>query len=187
MKRIILASSSPNRKKILTDVGIDFEIDPSNYEEDMTLPMYPHDLVMHLSHGKAADVAARHTGGLILGADSIVVYGDQRLGKPYTSERAIEMLKMLSGKQHQVVTGFTLIDLDNDKTISKAVSTEVFFKDLSDQEIEEYVATGEPLEKAGAYAIQQNGKKFVDKIEGSETNIAGLPVEELMKTLKEFN
>ncbi len=168
------------------DAGVDFEIDPSSYEEDMTLPMSPHDLVMHLSHGKAADVAARHKSGLILGADSIVVYEDQRLGKPRTSERAVEMLKMLSGKQHQVVTGFTLIDLDNNKTLSKAVATEVFFKALSDQEIEEYVATGEPLEKAGAYAIQQNARKFVEKIEGSETNIAGLPIEVLLETLKEF-
>lgn len=186
MKKIILASGSPNRKKILMDAGIDFEVDPSNYEEDMTLPMNPHDLVIHLSHGKASDVATRHKSGLVLGADSIIVYEDKRLGKPHTPERAVEMLKMLSGKEHEALTGFTIIDTENGKTISKAVATKVLFKDLSDQEIKEYVATGEPLERAGAYAIQLGGKKFVDKIEGSKTNVAGLPIEELLEILKEF-
>ena len=93
------------------------------------------------------------------------------------------MLKMLSGKQHSAITGFTIIDTQTNNIISKAVETKVFFRNLTDKEIDEYVATGEPLDKAGSYAILDNGSKFVEKIEGSETNVAGLPMEEVMKVL----
>lgn len=186
MKKLILASGSPNRKQILVDAGIDFEIDPSNYEEDMTLPMHPYELVKHLSEGKAKDVAVRYREGLVVGADSIVVFNEHLLGKPHTPERAKEMLKMLSGKSHEALTGFTVVDVEKNKIISKVVVTKVFFRNLSDAEIEAYVATGEPLERAGAYAIQENGVKFVEKIEGSKANVAGLPIEELLETLKEF-
>lgn len=186
MKKLILASSSYTRKNILTEAGISFEIDPSNYEEDMTLDMKPEELVMYLSRGKAEDVAFRHHGVLVLGADTMVFFENHRLGKPHTLERAKAMLKMLSGKQHSIMTGFTLIDTGNKKVISRAVETKVFFKDLTEKEIDDYIATGEPLKKAGAYGIQENGYKLIDRIEGSKTNVAGLPIEELKKTLKEF-
>jgi septum formation protein len=151
----------------------------------MTLPLAPRELVKHLSLGKAETVAQSHTNAIIISADTIVVYGDTVLGKPHTRERAREMLRLLSGKQHSVFTGFTIILKDEEKTISRAVESRVFFKTLSDEEINEYVATGEPLEKAGAYAVQMLGQKFVEKIEGNIDNIIGLPVTEVLKELKE--
>lgn len=184
MRKLILASSSYTRKNILKKAGLDFEIDPSNYEEDITLDMPPRDLVEYLSLGKAREVASRHKEGIILGADTIISYQNHRLGKPHTPERAREMIKMLSGQEHSAITGFTLIDLDKNKVISKSVETKVFFKNLTDKEIDGYVATGEPLNKAGAYGILENGWRLIEKIEGSEANVAGLPIEELTETLK---
>ena len=187
MKKLVLASSSPTRKNLLAKAGLVFEIDPSSYEEDMTLPMPPRELVRHLSKGKAEDVAHRHKEAVVLGADTVIVYKEHILGKPHTPEKAKEMLKMLSGKQHSAITGFTVIDTETDNTTSKAVETKVFFRDLTDKEIDDYIATGEPLNKAGSYAILEQGAKLVEKIEGSESNVAGLPMEEVMETLKEFD
>lgn len=186
MKKLILASSSLTRKNILIETGLDFEIDPSDYEEDMTLSMSPKELVIHLSKGKAEDVAKRHKEAVVLGADTVIFFKDNVLGKPRTPEKAKEMLKMLSGKQHSAITGFTMIDTKNNNTISKAVETKVFFRELSEKEIDNYITTGEPLNKAGAYAILELGGKFVEKIEGSRTNVAGLPMEEVTETLREY-
>lgn len=186
MKKLVLASSSFTRKNLLTEAGFTFEIDPSSYEEDMTLPMSPQELVMHLSKGKAEDVAKRHKASIILGADTIIVYQDKLLGKPHTPEKAKEMLKMLSGKAHSALTGFTIIDTESNNVFSKSVETKVFFRELTDKEIDDYIATGEPLNKAGAYAILEKGGNFVEKIEGSKSNIAGLPMEEFLKTSKNF-
>ena len=164
MKKLILASSSATRKILLSDASLSFEVDPSSYEEDMTLPMSPKELVVYLSKGKAVDVAQRHKDAIILGADTVIVYQDKVLGKPYTPEMAKEMLKMLSGKQHSAITGFTVIDTETNNIISKAVETKVFFRDLTDQEIDDYIATGEPLNKAGAYAILEKGSTLIEKI-----------------------
>lgn len=186
MKKLILASSSYTRKNILTEAGIDLEIDPSNYEEDHSLDLTPAELVIHLSREKGEDVAKRHPNSLILSADTMVFFQDHRLGKPHTPERAKEMLCMLGGKMHSIMTGFTLINTGNGKTISKAVETKVFFRDLSDKEIDDYIATGEPLQAAGAYRILEQGARLVDHIEGSKTNVAGLPMDEVRESLKEF-
>ena len=184
-KKIILASGSPRRKELLEKAGVSFEVVVSEYEEDMTLPLPPDELVKYLSHEKAETVAKTHTDAIVISADTIVVYGDIVLGKPHTEERAREMLRLLSGKQHSVFTGFTIILEDEKKTISRAVESKVFFKNLSDEEINEYIATGEPLEKAGAYAVQMLGQKFVEKIEGDIPNIIGLPITEVIKELQE--
>ena len=133
------------------------------------------------------DMAHRHKEAVVLGADTVIVYKEHILGKPHTPEKAKEMLKMLSGKQHSAITGFTVIDTETDNTTSKTVETKVFFRDLTDKEIDDYIATGEPLNKAGSYAILEQGAKLVEKIEGSESNVAGLPMEEVMETLKEFD
>lgn len=186
MKKIILASSSPTRKLLLTEAGLDLIVDPSNYEEDMTLPMPPKELVVHLSKGKAEDVAKKYKNELVIGADTIIVYQNHLLGKPITSERAKEMLKMLSGTEHSAITGFTIIDTGSKKSISKVVESKVFFKNLTNEEIEGYISTGEPLNKAGAYAILEGGANLIRKIEGSKSNIAGLPMEEFLETLKNF-
>jgi len=184
-KKIILASGSPRRKELLEKAGISFEVLVSEYEEDMTLPLSPGELVKYLSRGKAETVAKKHTGAIIISADTIVVYRDTVLGKPHTENRAREMLRLLSGKQHSVFTGFTIILKDEEKIISRAVESKVFFKTLSEEEINEYILTGEPLEKAGAYAVQMLGQKFIQKIEGDIPNIIGLPITEILKELQE--
>lgn len=185
--KLILASTSPTRKKLLSEAGFNFEISPSNYEEDMTLPLSPKELAMHLSKEKAEAVVNGYEERVILGADTFIVYQDKILGKPHTPERAKEMLKMLSGKQHSVITGFTVINTKDKNTISKAVETKVFFKNLTDKKIDDYIATGEPLNKAGSYAILELGGELVERIEGSKSNVAGLPMEEVVETLKQFD
>ena len=187
MRKIILASSSPRRKELLRQIGLDFEIDPSKYEEDMTLKMAPTKLAEHLSLGKAQDVAKKYGDAIVIGADTIIALGKTVFGKPKTPERAREMLKNISGKVHLVITGFTIIDTKTGKTITISVKTKVYFKKLSQQEIDAYVVTGEPLDKGGAYAIQMIGGIFVEKVEGDFFNIVGLPIFELAAELKKLD
>lgn len=187
MKKIILASSSPRRKELLEKTGIVFEIIPSTYEEDMSIDLSPVELSIFLSKQKAESVAENNPDAVVIGADTFVVLGDKVLGKPHIKEKAKEMLSILSGKQHSVITGFTVIEKLANKSISQTVETKVYFKNLTDEEIKDYVDTGEPLDKAGAYAIQGIGKKLVEKIEGDYSNIVGLPIDNVMEILKEFN
>lgn len=182
-KRIILASTSQRRKELLSRTGLTFDVIPGEYEEDMTLPLPPKELVMHLSEGKALDVAQKYKDAIVIGADTIVVLGDKALGKPHTKERAKEMLNMLNGGSHSIITAFTIANLENNKVVTKAVETKVYFKQLTDKEIDNYIATGEPLDRAGAYAIQQLGGQFVEKIEGDYDNTVGLPVQDVINTL----
>lgn len=186
-KNIILASTSPRRKDMLEKAGLRFEVVASNYEEDMTLDLSPSDLVKFLSSQKAEAVSDAHPHSIIIAADTVVVLGKQVLGKPHTPERAKEMLRALSATEHSIITGFTVLDTDSGKIISQSVETKVLFKSLTEWEIDEYVASGEPLDKAGAYAIQLGGAKFVERIEGDFSNAIGLPVDEVMAVLKEFS
>lgn len=182
--KIILASASPRRKELLESIGLDFSIIPSNYEEEQGLGLLPAEYVKYLSIMKGRDVAKRHQG-LIVSADTIVVYRDRIIGKPKDKAHAFEILSLLSDDIHSVFTGYTI--LENSKIVSKAVETKVYFNKLSDNEISEYINTDEPMGKAGAYAIQGLGKKFVKNIEGCYFNVVGLPLPSLIKTLKEFN
>ncbi len=184
--RIILASTSPRRKELLEKAGVVFEVVRSNYEEDMTLPLPPLELAKYLSRGKAEAVAQDYTDAVVIGADTFVTYEGMLLGKPHTPERAKEMLGMLSGKAHTVITGFTIIDTKTGTSISEAVESTVYFKNLSEQEIDAYVSTGEPLDKTGAYTIQGAGKTLVDHIEGDYDNVVGLPVSAVLEVLKSF-
>ena len=186
MKRVILASGSPRRFELLSSFIEEFEVIPSSYEEDMTLEMSPSELVQFLSKGKARDIASKEKG-IILGADTIVVLRDNKvLGKPKTEEEAKKMLRTISGDFHYVLTGFTIIDSENNKEITDFSSSKIFFRELSDEEIEEYVASGEPMDKAGAYAIQGLGGKFIPKYEGPYTGIIGLPLEKVKSYFLEF-
>jgi len=186
MKKIILASQSLRRRDLLKQIGLEFEVDPSNYEEDMTLDMEPKKLAEHLSLGKAKDVASRHKDSIIISADTIVAVDNEVFGKPKTLERAKYMLQKLSGRAHSVITGFTIIDTETNKQISRSVETKVYFKKLSEQEMDAYIATGEPLDKGGGYAIQGLAALFVEKIEGDYFNIVGLPIMPLSEELKKF-
>jgi septum formation protein len=182
--RLILASASPRRQELLSRAGLSFDVIPSSYEEDLSLNMPPMELAMYLAHGKAREVAARYPDVVVIGADTFIVHEGDILGKPSGEDDAREMLGALSGKAHEVITGYTVIH--GDKVVSQSVSTKVVFRQLSDDEINEYVATGEPMGKAGAYAIQGMGEKLVERIEGSLDNVIGLPVNEVMEVLRKF-
>jgi septum formation protein len=186
VKQFILASGSQGRKEILERAHVDFTVDVSNYEEDMTLDMPPAELAQFLSKGKATDVATRHENAVILGADSFAVFNGQLLGKPHTLERAKEMLTMLSGQRHSFVTGFTIIDTDSGKEYTSSVETQVYFKEITPADIDGYLAKDDVLNKAGAYTIQGLGGMFITKIEGSFSNVVGLPMMEVAQALREF-
>ena len=181
---LILASGSPRRKELLKTMGLEYIVDVSDADESYIAA--PEETVMELSRRKAEAVALRHPQALVLAADTIV-YNGKILGKPETEERAIEMLKELSGKWHSVFSGMTLINTRTGKMIQRACETRVHFVELADDEIRSYVGTGEPLDKAGAYGIQAMGGMYIDKIEGSYSNVVGLPMYELREMLDEMN
>ena len=177
---------SPRRKEIFAKMKLPFEIQESDYEEDMTLELPPGKLAEYLSAGKAKAVAEKNADAIVIAADTFVVHEDVRLGKPKTAERAREMLEILSGKEHEIVTGVTVIDTDSGKSLSFHETTKVFMQKLSPEIIDTYIKTGEPLDKAGAYALQEIGALLIEKIEGDFFNAMGLPLRRLMKELKNF-
>lgn len=187
MKQLILASGSVGRRTLLEKIGHPFIVDVSNYEEDMTFDMPPEKLAIFLSKGKAEDVVTRHKNAVILAADSFVVYKNHLLGKPHTQKRAKEMLQMLSGSHHSFVTGFTIIDADTGKQQSESVRTEIFFRDLSDSEIETYIKRDDVRQKAGAYTVQGAGSAFIRRIDGDYSNIVGLPLAPVIEALRKFD
>lgn len=186
IKTVILASASPRRKEILEKTDLKFEVDESDYEEKNVPGLKPHELARFFSREKARDVARRHRNALVIAADTIVVLRGRLFGKPRNEEHAKEMLKALSGKAHSVITGFTIIDTDGKRELSGSVESKVFFKRLSADEIEAYIISGEPLDKAGAYGVQGLGAMIVKKIEGDFFNVMGLPLYALSESLKKF-
>ena len=187
MRSIILASASPRRKKLLEQVGLTFKVVKSNIKEALDVHIEPHTLAEKLSQLKANVVAKTEKNALIIAADTLIVFEDEILGKPKNAIDARKILKMLSGNVHTVITGFTILDSSTRILITKSVETKVFMKEMTDEEIHRYIATGEPLDKAGAYGIQGKGAIFVEKIEGDYSNVVGLPLFELTKELKKFN
>jgi len=185
-KIIILASASPRRKEILAKTGLKFKVDESAYEEKIVTGLKPDSLARFLSCGKAREVARRHRNALVIAADTIVVSRGRLFAKPRTGEEAREMLNTLSGKAHSVITGFTIIDTESKRELSRAVKSKVFFKRLSRGEIDAYIRSGEPLDKAGAYGIQGLGAVLIKKIEGDFFNVVGLPLNALSESLKKF-
>ncbi len=186
MRKVILASVSPWRKAILAKAGFRFKVEESGYKENMKLGLAPRVLAGQLALGKAKKVAARHKDAIVIGADTFAVFRGELLGKPYTPKRAIQMLKMLSGKTHTLLTGFAIVDSKTGRSVTKVVGTRVTLRKLSDDEIKEYVKTGEPLNAAGAYVIQGGGARLMKKTEGDVNNIAGLPLTDVVEELKKF-
>ncbi|MDD3006606.1 MAG: Maf family protein [Candidatus Pacebacteria bacterium] len=185
-KRIILASGSEARKKLLEKIKLDFEIQPSNYEEVMTPETPPEELAVELALGKAHNVAAKNTNAVIIAADSFVILDGEYLSKPHSAEEARAMLRKISGKKQSFVTGMAIIDTDSDKTFTDFEISEIWIKEISDNEIENYIKTGEPFSKAGGYAIQEIGSVFIEKVHGSYTSIVGLPIDKVYKILTEL-
>lgn len=176
----VLASGSPRRKEILHTMGIEFTVDISDVDE--TFEGTPQDAVLELSRRKAHAVAVRNPNALVLAADTLV-YADKTLGKPESREHAIGMLKELSGRWHSVFTGLTLVNTADGRVYQRVCETRVHFVDMQENEIEAYVDSKEPLDKAGAYGIQGLGGMFVDRIEGSYSNVVGLPMSVLREML----
>ena len=186
MKTIILASASPRRKELLEKIGLKFEAEPSDYEEYLPSEGEPHELAKKLSLEKAERVARRHKKAIVIAADTFLVFRGKLLGKPRNEAEAKEMLKALNGMSHSVITGFSIVDKDNKKILTKSVETKIYLRKLTAKEIDAYVKSKEPLDKAGAYAIQGLGSVIVEKIEGDYFNVIGLPLSALAESLKEF-
>lgn len=185
-RQIVLASASPRRKELLELIGLKFKVVVSSYEEDMTLQLSPRGLACLLSAKKAEDVALRCPDALVIAADTFIDLKGHLLGKPQTPAEAKQMLRSLSNRSHEVITGFTVLDTASGAKISKAVATKVYFKKLTQREIDAYVASGEPMDKAGAYAIQGLGSIIIKKIDGDYFNVIGLPLNALTSALRKF-
>ncbi len=180
----ILASASPRRKELFSRIIEDFKIIPSSADETIPKNMSAFECAEYLAVKKASQVAENNKNSVVIGCDTVVIANNEILGKPSDEKNAYEMLKMLSGKVHSVVTGVCICY--QDKKISFSSVTEVEFYPLSDDDINQYIKTGEPFDKAGAYGIQGMGSLFVKKINGDFYNVVGLPVAELNKKIKEL-
>ena len=187
MDAIILASSSPRRRELLGQAGIPFKVIPGGVDETkVKLAGTPWQKAEHLAYIKAMDVAEKMDKGLVLGADTIVVYNGEIFGKPVDEKDARRMLECLSGGEHFVITGLALIDAGNGKTVKGYETTKVRFASLKEDEIQAYIKTGEPFDKAGAYGIQGRGVFLVEGLDGCYSNVVGLPLKKLGKMLEEF-
>jgi septum formation protein len=178
---LILASGSPRRAELLRAAGIEFTVRIADVDEAILPGESPRDYVLRLSRAKALAVAGEDE--IVLGADTTVVIEDEIAGKPVDADDARRMLKALSGRWHEVLTGVTL--LRGHKVLADVAVTRVKFSEMSESEIDWYVSTGEPMDKAGAYGIQGYASRFVERIEGSYSNVVGLPVQMVYKMLKE--
>ena len=180
----VLASKSPRRIELLRHLGFEFDIIPSEIDEDLIQGEPPHEHVIRLAEAKALEVGCRYPDRWIIAADTIVYVNGSILGKPKNREEALAMLRVLSGQEHWVVTGFSVHHLVEGKGEQEAVQTAVKVKPLSPIEMEWYIQTGEPFDKAGGYAIQGIGSFMIESIRGSYTNVVGLPICELIQMLE---
>lgn len=182
---IILASKSPRRRELLRFLGIDkFIVVPPEADEEIKEGSTPVDTVCNISREKAAEIYLKHPDSLVIAADTMVFLGDSALGKPSDEDEARRMLTMLSGNKHTVITGVTVIC--GGKELTKSESTDVYFKELSSDEIDDYVSTNEPMDKAGAYGAQGLGSVFIKRIDGDFYNVVGLPLFKLNEILSEM-
>ena len=182
---IILASASPRRKEILQNTKLKFEVQKSEIEEAVFEEESPESMVVRLAYEKAFDVAQKNREKLVIGADTIVVLGDEVLGKPKDEEEAFDMIQKLSNKTHRVITGISLINLKKGIVVNDYQVSYVTFKDLSEDSIKDYINTNESLDKAGGYGIQGYGALLVEAIQGDYFNIVGLPISKLSDLLKD--
>ena len=180
---VILASQSPRRRELLGLTGLDFTVRAADIDETMNPDAAPADEVARLSREKALAVE-REEDDLIIAADTIVVCDGERLGKPRSEQDAVRMLRLLSGRDHQVMTGLTVVRGGEAVTCTEV--TDIHFRELSDREIRAYIATGEPMDKAGSYGIQGGAAMFVTGLKGDYFNVVGLPVCRLVTILRGF-
>lgn len=182
MKKLILASASPRRQELLRLITEDFTVYPAKTEETVPAYVTTEHTARYLAKQKALSVGIQFPDALVIGSDTVVRLGDQILGKPGTPERASEMLHQLSGKTHEVITGVALVQ--GERCTSFQTTTKVKFYSLTEEEIQQYVATGEPLDKAGGYGIQGYGSLLVESLEGDYYGVVGLPIAPLARALR---
>ncbi|OIO49858.1 septum formation protein Maf [bacterium (Candidatus Gribaldobacteria) CG_4_10_14_0_2_um_filter_41_16] len=184
MRKIILASASPRRRELLKIlIGDNFEIKTSDYKEDNSLALLPKDLVLFHSLEKGKDVAKKLSEGIIISADTIVAFENDVLGKSETVENAKEMLNKINGQWVEIITGLAVIDLASKKEFQHLEVAKVKIKQMSEQEIDNYIKTGEPLDKAGAFAVQGKGAVLIEKTDGDFYSVVGLPLFKLNELL----
>ena len=183
---LILASSSPRRRDLLLQIGVDFTVSPADVNESMLPGELPEDYAVRVAFDKARTAAKKAGQGIVVAADTIVVFGDIILGKPANSQDAKRMLEMLSGNVHRVITGLAVMDAATGVASSRTSITNVWFRDLEADEVMRYVLSGEPLDKAGGYGIQGKGALLVARIDGCYYNVVGLPLGLLDETLRQF-
>jgi septum formation protein len=181
---LILASSSPRRAELLTSAGIPFEAVAVDVDESVQKLEPPGDHVRRLAREKAAAAFAQYPDDIVLAADTIVLVGGEMMGKPGDEADAVRMLRSLSGREHEVLTGVAIMSRKG--VMVEVVRTRVWFNPLTEGEIAAYVASGEPMDKAGAYGIQGLGSRFIDRIQGSYSNVVGLPVALVYRLLKGY-
>ena len=184
MTKFILASSSPRRRELLASIGADFDVIPSHVPEEHQPGEAPEEYVARLSRDKAQALAAQHPSRWVIAADTTVLLGDQLLEKPADAADAERMLRTIAGRTHIVYTGVTLQNMERQYHDTRVAESEVRMLPLSDDDIRWYVKTGEPMDKAGAYAVQGIGALFIDSIHGSYTNVVGLPLALLFQMLR---
>jgi septum formation protein len=191
---IVLASASPRRQELLRNAGISFTVQPADIDESLIAGEAPRDCAERLAREKALAVFQRRPRDYVLGADTIVVVNDTILGKPSDADDALRMLRLLSGRRHEVITGVCVVSpvgsgqwavASKTDLMAASEATMVTFCELSDDEIRNYVATGEPMDKAGAYAIQGRASRWIPRIEGDYSNVVGLPVALVFRMLRE--
>jgi septum formation protein len=187
MRPLILASQSPRRKILLKQIGLKFRVIPSHVSEVLSPNESPGDNAKRIAIDKASEVAARLKKGIVIGADTIVVLDHHVLGKPTSKDDAKRMLKLLSGREHSVYTGFALIDVESKKHVAGVEETKVRFRKLDEKEIVSYIDSGSPMDKAGSYGIQDDfGAVFVEKVNGCFYNVVGFPLARFYSTLQRF-
>lgn len=187
MKPLILASQSPRRKKLLKQIGMKFRVVKSHAAEIISPHQSPGENAQRIALEKAIDVAARLRKGIVIGADTIVVLDHHVLGKPKSKDDAKRMLRLLSGREHSVFTGFALKDAETGKQTAGIEETKVRFRKLNEKEIVEYIDSGSPMDKAGAYGIQDDfGAVFVERVNGCFYNVVGFPLARFYSTLQQF-
>ena len=185
-RKIVLASGSPRRKRIMEQVGLEFEIVESNFDEESVKIADPVELAKLLALKKAEAVAGRFSDAIIIGADSIVIFNGRPLGKPKDAAEAKRILRELSGQENKGITGYAIIDTKNQIVVNKHSEATVKFRNFSDEEIDEYIATGEPLVMAGAYGLMDRAAIFLESIRGDFYSIVGLPISHVYVELKKM-
>jgi septum formation protein len=183
-QRLLLASGSPRRKELLQNMNLSFEVIVSDIEETIDETFSPEELVQSLSYQKASSIAQNHPEAFVIGADTVVLLGNQVLGKPTNKENALQMLLKLSGREHYVLTGVTIIK--DKQMVSFYEKTLIEFWSLTHDEIWNYIQSGEPMDKAGAYGIQGLGAYLVKRMNGDYYTVVGLPVARLMRELQKL-